>query len=83
MDDHGFEVAYTGTPTGTLSVLVSNSGLNWPALSFNPSLTQPSGSALTIGINLQQLSFKYLMLQYVNVSGTGTISVYGQNSDVN
>jgi hypothetical protein len=83
MDNHGLEVAWAGTPTGTLSVLVSSSGINWPSLLFNPALSQPSGSALVIGINLQQLAFKYIMLQYVNASGSGTISVYGQNCDVN
>lgn len=83
MDNVGHEVAWTGTPTGTLTVLVSNSGINWPALTFSPALTQPVGSANAIGINLNQIPYKYVMFQYVNASGSGTISIYSQLKDLN
>lgn len=83
MDNVGLEVTWTGTPTGTLTVNVSNSGLNFYALTFNPSLTQPTGSADGIAINLNQLPFKYMMLKYINASGSGVLTVYGQNKDLN
>lgn len=83
MDNIGLEVTWTGTPTGTFSVLVSNSGINFYPLTFNPVLGQPAGSASGYAVNLNQIPFKYVMLQYVNASGTGTLTVYGQNKDLN
>ncbi len=83
MDNQGLEVTYTGTPTGTISVMVSNSGINFYALTFNPVLTQPAGGAGGYAINLNQLPFKYMMIQYVNASGAGTLTVYGQQKDLN
>lgn len=83
MDNQGLEVTWTGTPTGTLSVLVSNSGINWPSLTFNPIITQPAGSASTIAINLNQIPFKYMMLSYTNASGSGTLTAYAQSKDLN
>lgn len=83
MDNSGLEVTWTGTPTGTFSVLVSNSGINFYPLTFNPVLTQPGGSAGGYAVNLNQLPFKYLLLQYVNASGAGVLTVYGQNKDLN
>ena len=83
MDNVGLEVAWSGTPTGTLSVLVSNSGINWSALTFSPPIGQPAGSAAMETIDLNQLPFKYLMLQYVNSSGSGTLTVYAQLRDLN
>jgi hypothetical protein len=83
MDNVGAEVTWTGTPTGTLSVLVSNSGINWYALTFNPALAQPAGSASGYALNFNQLPFKYIMLQYANTSGTGVLTVYLQLKDLN
>jgi hypothetical protein len=79
MDVSGIEVAWTGTPTGTISVLVSVSGINWPALSgFNPAITQPSGSAGSTFIQLSPIGAAAFYLQYTNASGSGTISAYLQ-----
>lgn len=83
MDNQGLEVTWTGTPTGTFSVQVSNSGINFYALTFNPALAQPAGSAGGYAVNLNQLPFKYMMLKYVNASGTGVLTVYGQQKDLN
>lgn len=83
MDNLGYEVTWTGTPTGTLEVVCSNSGSHWFSLTFDPAISQPAGSATTIGLNLNQVPFKYIMLKYTNASSTGTISVYGQNCDLN
>lgn len=83
MDNIGVEIAWTGTPTGTIQVMVSNSGINFYALTFNPALTQPSGSAGGYVVSLNQLPFKYVMLEYTNISGSGSISAYAQMKDLN
>lgn len=83
MDNCGLEVTWTGTPTGTFSILVSNSGISFYTLTFTPVLAQPSGSAGGYAVDLNQLPFRYMMLQYVNASGAGTLSVYGQQKDLN
>lgn len=83
MDNHGIEMAWTGTPTGTLTVIGSNSGLNWFSLTFSPALAQPAGAALVYGIDLNQYPWKYVMLQYVNASGSGTVAAYAQLKDLN
>lgn len=79
MDVSGIEVAWTGTPTGVISVLVSISGINWPALSgFNPAITQPAGGASSTFIQLGPIGASAVYLQYTNASGSGTISAYLQ-----
>lgn len=83
MDNVGLELNWTGTPTGTLQVMCSNSGLNFYALTFNPSLGQPAGSASGELINLNQVPFKYILLIYTNTSGSGTLTAYGQLCDLN
>lgn len=83
MDNHGLEVAWSGTPTGTLTILVSSSGTNWPSLTFSPSLAQPSGGAGYYGLSLNQLPFKYIMFVYTNVSGSGSLSIVDQLKDLN
>ena len=83
MDNTGLEVTWTGTPTGTFQVMVSNSAINFYALTFSPALTQPAGSSGGYAIDLNQVPFKYMMFQYANASGTGTLTIYGQNKDLN
>jgi hypothetical protein len=83
MDNVGIEVNWTGTPTGTFSVTGSNSGAAFYALTFNPALTQPSGSGGGYLIDINQFPFKYLLLQYVNSTGSGFLTTYGQKKDLN
>lgn len=83
MDNVGLELTWSGTPTGTFSVLGSNSGANFYALTFNPPLAQPSGSPGGYLIDLAGYPFKYILLEYVNSSGSGVLMVYGQNKDLN
>ena len=83
MDNTNLEVSWTGNPVGTLQVLVSNSGLNFPALTFNPPIQQPVGVAGYLTIDLNQLGSRFLMLQYANTSGSGVLSVIAQNKDLN
>lgn len=78
MDNVGIELNWTGTPTGTFQVMVSNSGINFYPLTFNPALSQPVGSAGGYVIQLGPIAFQYYFIQYTNSSGSGTCSAYGQ-----
>jgi hypothetical protein len=83
MDNIGAEVFWSGTPTGTITVLCSVSGQNWSNLTFNPPLAQPSGSGAGYLIDLNQVPYKYIMFQYINSSGTGSLTVWLQFKDLN
>jgi hypothetical protein len=83
MDITGLEVTWTGVPVGVFEVYASNSGVNFYALSFAPSLGQPLGSASGYTVQLELYPFKYIMLQYTATSGAGNLTVYGQNKDLN
>lgn len=83
MDNAGIEIAWTGTPTGVLSVHVSNSGINWPALTFSPLIIQPAGSAGSIWVQLSPISARAFYVQYVNASGTGVLTAYLQGKAYN
>lgn len=84
MDSIGLEIAWSGTPTGTIQVMASNSGINFVALSgFNPAITQPAGSAGATLIDLYLYPFKYVLLVYTNSSGSGTMTAYAQCKDLN
>lgn len=76
LDNCGLEVTWTGTPTGTISIMASSSGSTFYALSFPTPLTQPAGSSGGYLINLNQFPFQYIMVQYVNSSGSGSLSAY-------
>jgi hypothetical protein len=81
LDNIGCMVKYTGTPTGTLTVNVSNDNVIFTSLTFTPAITQPSGSPLTFGIDLNQVPWPYLEFIYTNASGSGTltISIFGKD----
>ena len=83
MDNHFIELSWSGTPTGTITVLVSDSGVSWPSLTFTPAFTQPSGSAAFEGLSIAFLAAKYIMLSYTNMSGSGSLTAYLQSCDVN
>lgn len=83
MDNIGAEVFWTGTPTGTITIYCSVSGANWSNLTFSPALAQPSGSAAGYLINLNQVPYKYIMFQYTNSSGSGSLTVWLQFKDLN
>jgi hypothetical protein len=90
LDNIGLEITWTGTPTGTISVLgsISNAipGIDaviYYALTFNPALSQPAGSGGGYLINLNQFPWHYLKVQYVNASGTGVLDVVLFGKDLN
>lgn len=83
MDNLGLDVDWTGTPTGTFSILVSATGVKFHTLTFSPALAQPAGSAAGMAISINQQPFKYMYLKYVNASGSGVLSVAGEMKDLN
>lgn len=83
MDNIGLEVFWTGTAVGVFSVHGSDSGINFPSITFDPPLAQPAGASGEYLVDLNQFPWKYLMLQYVNTSGTGVLNVYCQLKDLN
>ena len=86
MDNIGLEFNYnvgSGTATGTFQVMASNSGVNFYPLTFSPVLTQPAGSPGGYVIDLTQYPFRYLMFQYTNSSGSGVLTGYLQQKDLN
>lgn len=82
-DNHGLQIIYVGTATGTISILVSNDGTNFDSLTFSPVLTQPAGSSGHYAISLNQVPFSFLRVQYVNASGSGSLSVSICSKDLN
>lgn len=82
MDNQGIEITWTGTPTGLFQVFASNSGINFYALTI-AGLIQPVGTPDGYLLSLNQLPFKYIYFQYANTSGTGALTMYGQQKDLN
>lgn len=86
LDNVGVQFVWSGTPTCTLNVLVSNQttlGSNPPTPvsgSFTTltltGVTNPAGSAGTFWIDLNQLGAEWVEVQYASCSGSGTLSAY-------
>lgn len=83
MDNIGLQVDWSGTPTGTFTVNGSNNGTTFHALTFNPVLAQPSAAAGGMIIDINQFPWKYILLEYTNISGSGILTALGQNKDLN
>lgn len=85
LDNVGIQLIFTGTPTGTFSVEVSNdyatengtpidSG-TWTAISFGSAPTA-GGAAGNIYLDINQLSAAYVRVVYSPTSGSGTLDAY-------
>lgn len=88
MDDVGYQVNFTGTPTGTFSIEISmdyqpgtspnsapaNAG-NWITLPLSTPVVA-SGSGDVAYIDLALLSAPYIRLKYTRTSGTGTLNAF-------
>ena len=68
-------LSWTGTPTGTFNVYgnLTNDTSNGVPMSFATSPVA-SGSAGSILIDMNNLSFPYLYVTYTKTSGTGTLT---------
>lgn len=82
-DNVGLQVSWTGTPTGVIAILCSVDGVSYFALTFNPILAQPAGSAGGYLINLTQLPYPWIIVQYTNASGTGALKAFICAKDIN
>lgn len=82
-DNMGLIVTYSGTPTGTISVLVSELGDFFYPLTFSPPLTQPSGSSGGYAVNINQIPWRFIAVQYMNTSGSGVLTVSIGQKDIN
>lgn len=82
-DNIGLQIAFSSGVTGTLSVLCSVDGSVYDALTFNPALSQPTGTAINYLVNLNQLPYPWLKVQFVSSSGSGTLDVWLNSKDIN
>ena len=82
-DNQGLEVTWTGTPNGTISVLGSEGGTDFYSLTFDPPLGQPIGVGDGYIININQFPFRYLLVEYTNTSGSGSLTIWLGSKDVN
>lgn len=84
LDNVFLQLDVSGTPNGSFSVQVSTDHQedqegnvivagHWIALTLSPAPTV-TGSAVDIGIDLNQLGASYLRVQYTNTSSTGTVN---------
>ena len=83
LDNMGLELTWTGTPTGTIQILGSASGINYYPLTFVPTLTQPAGAAGGYLVNLNQFPWQYLVVEYTNASGSGSLTAYLTSKGLN
>lgn len=84
LDNLGIQVNWTGTPVGILKVLVSNDVasptdgipvVNWSELDLDGGVPAIDNTNSDLIINLHQLPFKWLAVEYVKTSGTGAITI--------
>lgn len=85
-----FQCVFTGTPTGSFKVQISNNGTSW--LDYPNDLlsgedgtlagNQPSGSADEYMIELGNLKARFARLVYTASSGSGTLNVWAVAKEV-
>lgn len=73
LDSMGIQFTWTGTPTGTISILACNDNINFIPLTLPPSMTQPAGSAGGFLLEFQQFPYAYIQIKYANTAGSGTL----------
>lgn len=74
-DNAGYQVKYSGTPTGSFFVDASINGVDWEALAFSPAPVAV-GAAGSFLINMNQLPYHLIRLRYVPTSGSGTLQAW-------
>lgn len=71
----GYQLKWTGTPTGTFDVEATVDGTNWEALTLSPA-PQATGAAGGTLINLNQVPYAQVRLKYTRTSGTGNLTAW-------
>lgn len=74
MDNIGVEFVWTGTPTGTINVDISNDKVTWQAITLSPGIT-PAGGAQNAYLEYNQISAPFFRCRYTRSSGTGTLAI--------
>ena len=77
LDRIRYDLAWTGTPTGNLSVQVSNtkSITGWRTITLDPALNM-AGSAGVAEIDIKNICWKYVRLSWTPTGGAGTLNAY-------
>ena len=73
-DRVGYQISWTGTPTGAFTVEISNDETTWVELTLSTPITA-SGSADDAFIDAETAA-KFIRLVYTRTSGTGTLNVH-------
>jgi len=68
-----FQFVWTGTPTGTIDIELSNDGSTWTPAGLSGS--DPAGSAGNAILEIETAS-KYARAVYSSTSGSGSLSVH-------
>lgn len=71
----GYQLKWTGTPTGTFDVEATVDGSNWEALTLSPAPQATGGAGGTL-ISLNQIPYAQVRLKYTRTSGTGSLSAW-------
>lgn len=74
-DNVGFQLIFTGTPTGTFQCQGSIDNVNWTNLEFS-TVPSATGAADTHLFNLNNVPYRKLRVGYTRTSGTGTLNVW-------
>lgn len=80
LDNSGIQVLWSGTLLGQLKIYASNDQVqgtnlptNWSELDFGSSIVIDNTNSDII-INMNQLPFSWIALEYISTSGTGSIT---------
>jgi hypothetical protein len=73
LDRVGYHIVFTGSPTGTFSVEVSNDDTNYVEVTLTTAITA-SGSGDTAYIEVESAA-PFVRLKYTFSSGTGSLTV--------
>ena len=73
-DRVGFQLSWTGTPTGSFSIEVSNDEVVWVALTLSATVTA-AGSADDAFIDAETAA-KFIRVKYSDTSGSGTLQAH-------
>jgi hypothetical protein len=81
LDNLVFNIAFTGTPTGTFAVQASPDQTLVQQIELSGTPTA-SGAADDIRIEMNQVPDKFIRLVYTRTSGTGTLSCWISGKEV-
>jgi hypothetical protein len=74
MDNVALQLEWTGAPVGTFAIFGSVNGVNYRQITTN--VTPPAGSPGGTIVDLNQLSFQWIYVQYTKTSGAGTLNAW-------